>query len=222
MKTNRIPFTLKDYESRKYKVVTRDGRSARIVCTDCLGENTIVALVKCQDGSEDCFGYHSDGSFVRTNNSCYDLFLEKISFEDGDIVTSDANCRIGIIGLNNCYDVILYSSGTLRYGSHCYLFEPRLATEEEKQRLFNALAKDGMRWNSEKKLIEYIEEECELKPFQKVLVRGYDYTTWKPSLFGYYVEDDKFPYRCIGGSYIQCIPYEGNEELLGTDNNPLL
>ena len=61
-----------------------------------------------------------------------------------------------------------------------------------------------------------------LEPFQKVLARDYDHTTWKTDLFGYYIRGDKFPYRCVGSSYKQCIPYEWNEELLGTDNNPLL
>lgn len=194
--TNRIPFTLADYESGKYRVVTRNNCDARIICKDRINKYPIIALIKDSDA---------------------DLFLEEIAFEDGDIVTSDANCRIGIIGLNNCYYAILYSSGTLRYGSHCYLFKPRLATEEEKQRLFNALAKDGMRWNSEKKLIEYIEEECELKPFDKVLVRNNN-AFWSADIFGEYIPNKG--YMCTSKFiWDECVPYEGNEKLLGTTNS---
>lgn len=44
--TNRIPFTLADYESGKYKVVTRVGKRARIVCTDMksLYNKPIIAI----------------------------------------------------------------------------------------------------------------------------------------------------------------------------------
>lgn len=38
--------------------------------------------------------------------------------------------------------------------------ELRPATEEEKQRLFDAMAKTGKRWNSEKKVIEDILKPC--------------------------------------------------------------
>ena len=36
MKKIRIPFSLSEYEKGGYEVETRDGRSARIVCTDCM------------------------------------------------------------------------------------------------------------------------------------------------------------------------------------------
>lgn len=33
-------------------------------------------------------------------------------------------------------------------------------------------------------------------------------------------EGSQYPFRCIGFSRKYCIPYEGNEYLLGTRNNP--
>ena len=36
MKNIRIPFNLSEYKKGGYEVETRDGRSARIVCTDCM------------------------------------------------------------------------------------------------------------------------------------------------------------------------------------------
>jgi hypothetical protein len=54
-----------------------------------------------------------------------------------------------------------------------------------------------------------------LIPFEsKVLVRDYDHQCWKVSFFGYF---DKFmgKFDTVRGVYIQCIPYEGNEHLLG-------
>lgn len=47
----------------------------------------------------------------------------------------------------------------------------RYATEEEKQQLFEALAKEGKAWDAEKKAIVDLKPKVELKPFDKVLVR---------------------------------------------------
>ena len=61
----------------------------------------------------------------------------------------------------------------------------------------------------------------ELKPFDKVLVRDNDGESWETSIFGRYVKGDPvFPYICINERYKQCIPYEGNESLLGTTTSP--
>ena len=112
----------------------------------------------------------------------------------------------------------------------------RYATEEEKTKLFDALAKEGKRWNAEKKVIEDIKPkpkkenttykkvsdkpEHEFQPFEKVLARDVDTGEWHVDLYGLKNENEPYPYWCIGGSYVYCIPYEGNEHLLGTTNNP--
>lgn len=60
-----------------------------------------------------------------------------------------------------------------------------------------------------------------LKPFDKVLVRDENGEIWEIDIFGRYEEDDHvYPYRCISERYRQCIPYEGNESLLGTTTTP--
>lgn len=150
----------------------------------------------------------------------------------------------------------------------------RLATEEEKQKLFDAIKENGYKWNAEKKTLEkfpifkvgdriknkkhYIsgiitdigdetyrveyknggvafpsiefQDEWELvhnkfdistlKPFKsEVLVRDNGYSLWQPSVLGLYDKENRFPYITIGNRYRQCIPYEGNEHLLGTTND---
>lgn len=94
------------------------------------------------------------------------------------------------------------------------IMEIRLATEEEKKQLFSALAKEGKAWDSEKKQIVDLKPKCELKPFDKVLVRDSESQAWQVSLFSY--KDSDFYYCCNGCSWNQCIPYIGNESLLGT------
>lgn len=59
--------------------------------------------------------------------------------------------------------------------------------------------------------------KTELKPFDRVLVRDDDYDEWRISLFDRQ-KDGK--YICLSWLWNQCIPYEGNEHLLGTTNEP--
>ena len=98
----------------------------------------------------------------------------------------------------------------------------RLATEEEKNKLFDALAKEGKRWNSEKKCIEELPRKTSVfKPFDKVLVRDGDIDTWGADIFLEY-SNLEFQFRCFRCVWRQCIPYKGNENLLGTSNKPII
>ena len=92
--------------------------------------------------------------------------------------------------------------------------EYRFATDEDKLQLFDALAKEGKAWDAEKKQIVDLKPKVELKPFDKVLIRDINAEEWKASFFSYKEESH---YVCIEGHcWSQCIPYEGNEHLLGT------
>lgn len=62
--------------------------------------------------------------------------------------------------------------------------------------------------------------KTELKPFDKVLVRDLDSERWRCDFFEKQEENEGFNVRCFRGVWYQCIPYEGNEHLLGTTNNP--
>ena len=90
MKTNykRIPFDLNKAKfimngEMKGRIVTRDGRQARIICFD-RKENedifdppkNIVALVTNKDGSEGVFAVRDDGMILLNEESDYDLLIE--------------------------------------------------------------------------------------------------------------------------------------------------
>ena len=68
-------------------------------------------------------------------------------------------------------------------------------------------------------IIELPEKKKEslLKPFEKVLVRDYEDSKWICDMFSHY-RTEEYRYGCIGASWKYCIPYEGNEELVGTTN----
>lgn len=92
--------------------------------------------------------------------------------------------------------------------------EYRFATDEDKQQLFDALAKEGKAWDAEKKQIVDLKPKVELKPFDRVLVRNCKSENWRANLFGY-IDKDGF-YCCVWANWAYCIPYIGNESLLGT------
>jgi hypothetical protein len=152
-----------------------------------------------------------------------------------------------------------------------YYYEYTYATEEEKEKLFQAIKDNGYRWNAESKTLEKIiepkfkvgdiiqdedgnkvkitevniEDECygyesmitkvtanivfskqdklelvpnkfdiaTLKPFDKVLARDTGNSMWIAALFSHL---RGMTFYTVGGWYNQCIPFEGNEHLLGT------
>ena len=104
----------------------------------------------------------------------------------------------------------------------------RFATESERQKLVDAL-----KASKEPKAKEYlkrffgIEEKpkYEFKPFDKVLVRKEGNKKWNISLFAREIVDDynrlPYKYECSNGTLWDCcIPFEGNECLLETAENP--
>lgn len=97
------------------------------------------------------------------------------------------------------------------------------ATDEERAEFIAAAEKHyGGKYNPETLQVEPVEPKCPFKPFQKVLVRDDDYDgVWKAGYFSHYDEgDESAPYICVGSLYRFCIPYEGNEHLLGTNKSP--
>lgn len=91
------------------------------------------------------------------------------------------------------------------------------STEEEKQHLFDALAKKGKTWDAEKKQIVDLKPKIELKPFDKVLSRRCSEDYWVLNFYSH--KSHKTDYHiCIdGSSNLYCIPYnEETAHLLGT------
>lgn len=69
-------------------------------------------------------------------------------------------------------------------------------------------------------VIEVPSNEPEFQPFDRVLVRDDNSGEWCLALYAYYRESTKLN-RMVGGAcWEQCIPYEGNENLLGTTDKP--
>ena len=73
----------------------------------------------------------------------------------------------------------------------------------------------GGKYNTDTLQVE--KSTCSFRPFDKVLVRDNEGQIWNANYFSYYRENNKdFLYACMDNPYRFCIPYEGNEHLLGT------
>ena len=70
-------FDLKEYlKDPNKKVVTRDGRNVRIICTDRQGgDRPILILCSASDGTESCFSCFPNGRRYVDTDSCVDLFF---------------------------------------------------------------------------------------------------------------------------------------------------
>lgn len=183
---------------------------------------------------EDSFSYETEKYTLASKEETLDTFeIEKPEFKDGDIVFMKgiksklfANC-IFILrseykdGDERAFYYAFYNADDkfvcAESGSTRVHYNLRLATDSEKQQLFDALSKKGKRWDAEKKQIVDLKPEVELKPFDKVLVRDSKSDNWRANLFGYIGKDGY--YRCVYANWVYCIPYAGNEHLLGTTNN---
>lgn len=70
-------FNLEEFKKDpSQKVITKDGRKVRIICTDAKGDEPIVALIynKYRD-EENVYTYNRDGYFYKDSYSCLDLFF---------------------------------------------------------------------------------------------------------------------------------------------------
>lgn len=89
------------------------------------------------------------------------------------------------------------------------------ASEDMKEKLFKVIDKNGYKWDG----VNLVKKEHRFEPFDKVLVRDDINEEWRISFYSHETNDD-YPYATASGFYIYCIPFEGNEHLVGTTNSP--
>ena len=198
-------------------------------------------LVICKDGNGDISGGYTCGQLHRLG---YRLVLtdiekqiikkkKKYEPQDGDIVAwkdkeDGGRPALSIYREKNWSYMTLFTNGTCCVNEASLTMKiVRPATDEEKQKLSDAMAKQGKRWNAEKKVVEDIPKPHEFKKGEPVLVRTEYGRDWK---LGAYVELSSIPdaqfgkYGVTDGRvtlfYRFCLPYnERTMHLLGTSED---
>ena len=246
-------------------------------------DNEDQIIVKLETGAT--VSFQNDGRYYDYPNAECILFPSKekttwegfqCPFKDGDIVISDhGDIHINRDNLSSyCCKRQNYFDATIT----THVKFDRLATEEEKKKLFDAIKENGYKWNAETKTLEklvkpkfkvgdiirdiigickvkiaevnvenryYIykslninglgiitfnrQDDWELvpskfdintlKPFDKVLVRSDNSDIWQCDFFSSYNPNCSNRFHCIGIWSSICIPYIGNEHLLGTTDD---
>lgn len=159
-------------------------------------------------------------------------FIPPYEFKDGDIVATLSGDWIGITTGGKSGEFmptycIITGSGKFEayFGKKETWQFHRLATKEEKQRIFDAIKDNGYLWNAETKTLEKLVinkfDITTLKPFDKVLVRNTNKDYWEISMFGHISNHDKQYFMCIANSgFYQCVPYnDETKHLLDTTND---
>lgn len=153
------------------------------------------------------------------------LEIEKqTKFKDGDIVciSGIGYLAYGIVkNIDNSSKKLEYyvlnDMSTLKFEDWLSFEDKHILpiTETQQIILFDALAKKGKAWDAEKKEVVDLKPKVDvLKPFDRVLVRDSESDKWRANLFGY-IDKDEY-YHCVYANWVYCIPYAGNEHLLGT------
>ena len=94
------------------------------------------------------------------------------------------------------------------------------ATKEERDLLFQKMKETGYKWDEVKKELREINSHYDISNFypgMPVLVRADNNCRWDYSVFSRITGNECWQFAvCNGVSFTQCIPFEGNEHLLGT------
>ena len=229
------------------KIVTHDGRNARIVCWDRKTEQKYKIVSLSDTGKFEFVSYNDETgkSDSSTENKLVLQVPEWTQFKDGDVLACEVDNGGGEyykwfsilkgevelmfdnINFNSyvSYDhETSYNAGELTYDEHADNIDTiRLATEEEKQQLINVL-KESTDPRAKEYLKRFfgIEEkevsEQKLDFLQPVLVRVNPSYQW---LYGNFTHMSGELHFVSGGiGYKQCIPYtEQTKHLLGTTDN---
>lgn len=165
----------------------------------------------------------------KLNLETLEIEKSKPEFKDGDIVTITFNWGEDIVYIfksenSNSYSYYAWLNGsipTIIESSHpkSDIYTIRLSTEQEKKKLFDALAKENKSWDSEKKQIVDLKPKVELKPFDKILVRDSDDMIWCANIFSHIGSHGEYVTIGLWG-YHYCIPYnKETAKLIGTTDN---
>lgn len=207
---------------------SKDGKKAYSYFRECDDVITEEFTLETEDAAQTYISAIEKELSGKLNMETLEIEKAQPEFKDGDIVA---------LVVRKCTHIAIFQSRQEAYiGFHAVLcqndellleepfredvgdIELRLAMDSEKQQLFDALAKKGKAWDAEKKAIVGLKPKFdELKPFDKVLVRDSKSSKWRANLFSH--KNVNEPYYCVYASWNYCIPYEGNEHLLGMTDN---
>lgn len=205
------------------------------VCTSNRERYPIVLLTS----ADDLVGFTKNGHYVdgfedaeyllfpSAKMRCWDKLFKRgdvlIDSDLGTAVVFDGWANDDYTEFNTTIDYYKISDKWGKKDICCTLLF-RKATDEERAEFIAAAENHyGGKYNPETLQVEPVKvsiPKCLLKPFDKVLVRDSDAGIWKAAHFSHYIGEYEYPYFTTASAYKQCVSYDCNEHLLGTDKSP--
>ena len=141
------------------------------ICDNLYFDEVTPYMIRCYIKNAAAYNsicFHHDGSYLTCDKAKCVIFPKgrttwegfQRPFKDGDVVATDSGNWIGITTGGKCHESIPTYCVIDIDIFRAYLGEKgkwhfsRLATEEEKQKLFKAIEDNGYRWNTETKTLE--------------------------------------------------------------------
>lgn len=142
----------------------------------------------------------------------------QIPAKRGDIMMFIDKSAVFIINTkkDNYTDTIAYVSNNtgFKIGEHIVRsYIP--ASEDMKEKFFTAIDKAGYKWDG-----ETLKKKPQFKPFDKVLIKDEELDKWRCTFYSHFEPSGIYHHITTSGAYKMCIPFEGNEHLVGTTKNP--
>lgn len=203
------------------------------VVLDSVQGNSICILVKTNNGLPLIVEFTSlgkrYGEFLNTECVLFpskdqrDWNKFRIPTKKGDVIMFNGQVPCLVTG-DYSQDIKNWVCGLLEDGDFCTnIIHPSewcpsfytFATKEVKDKLFEAMDKAGYTWNG-----ETLKKKSQFKPFDKVLVRDAESEKWRCAFYSHFEPKGIYHYCTTGCVYAMCIPFEGNEHLVGTTKNP--
>lgn len=203
-------------EVKLYKI--EDDEDYPIVIETMIGQQFRLA----QDGRCSSIFDGECTLFPSKDQRDWSKFVPPYKFKDGDIVATYSGLHVFILkkeeigGKGYCY--IGYDLESNKFFRTGLWYFNRLATEEEKQKFFDAIKLNGYKWNAETKTLEKLVkpkfDPKTLKPFDRILARNGHSENWNCDIFSNIYDNEPYKYNTVSNYWKYCIPYNDDTKHL--------
>ena len=198
-----------------------NNRRIDVIATNCSDETTHIEFSRL---GRLILGYSNAECVLFPSKDQRDWDKFRIPTKKGDVIMFNGQVPCLVTG-DYSQDKKDWVCGLLEDGDFCTnIIHPSewcpcfytFATEEVKDKLFKAMDKAGYIWDGE----TLKKKGSQFKPFEKVLVRDSESDEWRCTFYSHFNSKGIYHYNTVRGAYAMCIPFEGNEHLVGTTKNP--
>ena len=213
------------------KIITRDGRSVRILCFDRKSEAPIVSLVLVDGNEEGFHPYTLDGRWKHEKEDKFDLMLEipeYMTFKDGDILICECGTPFiykDVKGRHGCVSayVAIDLQGKIFFDIKDWTYSIKGRADEAQCEVLI----DSLKASKEPKAKEYLKrffgieqkQDCEFNPKDWILCRC-GKNEWTLCQFSHINKKTKQCVSVNGLFWDIFIPYnDQTAHLLGTTDN---